>query len=103
MSYHNTTSLARPELEVATRNAKSQDDFVMKLFEDAPTVKASASQIFAGGIKHSYWTERTPLTSIRRSVTNLAKVGKLIKLDEQRKGSFGMPESLYCLNPDRHE
>lgn len=96
-SYYNTTGLSGQQLEQATAAAKTQEAGILSLFQSQPTVKASASQIHAGGIKHQLWTSATPLTSIRRALTDLTKQGKLIKLDETRKGVYGKPEFYFAL------
>lgn len=102
MHFHNSIHIEGSELAGATARAKSQDGYILKLFKDKPFVKATASQVYQGGIKHRYWTDKTPITSIRRSLTTLTKSGKLIKTGEQRKGPHGMPEYYFILNTNEN-
>ncbi len=62
-SFHNTT--AEPDLKLFEVKARSQEQIVLELFRKHPDLTASEC--------HKLYPDfRVPLTSIRRSITNLA-------------------------------
>ena len=69
--YHNTTHVGGTELRTRTARANVQQEAVLEYFRTQRI--ASASQV------HKGLGERFLLTSVRRSITNLAKSGVLAK------------------------
>ena len=94
MPYHNTTIERDPSLKQFQKEAKKQEDVVIKMFETYESQQ----------IKFSKWdlTELYPTfilpTSVGRCLTDLTKEGKLIRLDEKKTSKYGRPEYLYKLN-----
>ena len=74
-------------------NTGSQNERVLSLFTDNPEATLGASQVWnlvAPGT-------RTPLTSIRRAISELVEAGDLIKLDSTRVSPWHRQEHLYTL------
>ena len=94
MSYHNTTVVRDPELKQFQKDAKKQEEVVMKMFQTYEPQQ----------IKFSKWdmVELYPCfilpTSVGRCLTDLHKEGKLIRLEEKQISKYGRPEYLYKLN-----
>ena len=97
MTYFNTTHQTGEDLGEYRSKARNQDDAGLFLFDDFPDEMLSASQVHKRLILRKSIKESTPLTSIRRSMTNLTDINVLVKTDEQRKGPYGRPEYKYCL------
>lgn len=87
-TYYNTTFLQGAELREAVACAKDQDRAVLLIFENTNR-SFSPSEILRLIEKTG---KKPPLTSIRRSITNLTKQGKLRKLNEMGRGLYGKPE-----------
>ncbi|MCE7031760.1 hypothetical protein LY625_03860 [Lysobacter sp. GX 14042] len=97
MTYWPTTPIRRDELATAVRTASRQDEAVMAVYRAAGR-PLSASQVWRSCEAQG---RRWPLTSIRRSITNLMNAGALVHLPTQtRTGIYGRPETLYAL-PER--
>jgi len=92
MSYYNTTNLTGTELDDSHEKAQRQEYVVLGIFQRHKELTASDAW--------SYYTarKRAPLTSIRRSITNLTTDGHLKKTDRQKIGMYGKPEYIYELN-----
>ena len=70
MSYHNTVPESGEILKKYQRNSHSQEEKVLIIFEHLRWKginEASAEKI------HSFFDHHTPITSIRRSITNLSE------------------------------
>jgi len=92
-SYHNTIHETGRALAKREKKAKSQDRLVYDLFRKMGRAM-SASEIYR------LWPEhKTPLTSVRRSITNLKNAAMLVKTSEKVMGLYGSPEYKYQL-PD---
>ena len=92
MTYHNTTNLRGRELDKAVAKAESQNIVVMSLF--ILERQASPSQIYRMLLPVS---PETPITSIRRSITNLTRAGRLVRTEEKVEGMYGRPEYVWKL------
>jgi hypothetical protein len=86
--FHDTVGFPDAELKALRKRAKKQNDVVLQLFKDNPNRNFTPPEIFeivknCGGC--------AILTSIRRSITNLTKQGRLTKCmySESRKGAYG--------------
>lgn len=97
--YWPTTPLSAEQLAGAMRSAEQQDEAVLAVFREAQR-PLSPSQVWQVGIDHG---RRWLLTSVRRSITNLAdpKCGVLVKLHQSRPGPYGKPEGLWVLPDSR--
>ena len=88
--YHQSTNLSWPELRERIISARYQDQMVLTVFECG--FARSPSQI------HTMLTalgKKLPITSVRRSISNLTKAGALVKTPEQRRGPLGHVETLW--------
>ncbi len=94
MTFYNTTHETGQILMEFRRCANSQDDQVLDLF--CTYGHATPSEI------HAMWPdEKTPITSIRRSINTLTKLGKLAKTERKRLSTYGRPEHVWRLKqPD---
>lgn len=94
-SFFNTVPLRGEELRDAKKRASTQDALVLKIFEGA-TKPLTPSEVHAI-LTRGFIPEKTPLTSIRRSITSLTDAGLLVKTDQKRKGAFGVTNNTWCL------
>jgi len=90
-AYYNTTGLSGEELQKSISKAVTQDDRVMYIMKknDRPM---SASTIWG---KYRANFGNCPLTSIRRSLSNLKQYGSIRWTGEYKKGIYGKPERLW--------
>ena len=86
--YYNTTK--ENELEQVLEKTKKQDEVVIKVFNEYK-MPLSPSQV----LKLSKLN--CPLTSIRRSITDLTAENKLVKAENKVTGTYGRPEYLWKL------
>lgn len=90
MAYYNTTKESGSNLEEFRAKATTQDKRVIAIFRAI----GNNSTICPSGVFSVYDTlyAPAPITSIRRSITNLTKAGLLEKTREKREGPHGRPE-----------
>ena len=94
-SYYNTNKEKADVLINSNNKAKSQEDIILQIFTD--NIKLSASEAWKIYNKNGM----TPITSIRRAITNLCNDYKLLKTDETINGLYGKKEHIYkILNID---
>lgn len=94
MSYYNTTRLTGKELQDSTDKAVTQEDKVLIYFEHSKDL-ITPSEVWNA----IFDTNLTPLTSVRRAITNLTKEEKLLKMDNTKKeGIYGKPEYYWTIN-----
>lgn len=89
-THYNTTNLRGQELMEAVNAAKSQDDKILIYFKNHRGRMFSPSQIH----RALFDPTKTPIQSIRRSMTNLTTNGYLEKTEHKRVGNYGSKE--YC-------
>ena len=90
MTYYNTTGQKGKQLEVAWDKTKSQDDKVMEYFHAHG--KATPSEVW---INFNENENNVPITSIRRSKTNLTNSNYLSKTNNKKEGVYGRPEYVW--------
>lgn len=90
MNYYNTTDQRGDVLLKYHSKAKSQEDFILGLFQKKGSM--SASEVFKQ-MPSAY----VPITSVRRAITNLKNEGKIRMTDRRVKGMYGRDESVYEL------
>jgi hypothetical protein len=90
-SYHNTNNLAGEELLKADRAAKGQEADILRFFSARP------GQFLTPEDASAALSSRTPLTSVRRAITNLTDKGLLIKTERMRLGKYGKPIHFWSL------
>lgn len=84
--YYNTTHLRGQRLARYEIQACKQDDMVAEFFRHNPGVDAAPHEVH-----QRLNLNGTPLTSIRRAMTNLTKDGVLERTDNQVDGPYGKP------------
>lgn len=84
-SFFNTTHETE-KLPEYNQKAQSQNERVLKILTEAKT-HLTPFEIFAR--YSAYYKSKTPITSIRRSLTVLTKKEKLEKLDIKKNGNYG--------------
>ena len=97
MSYYNTTNETGETLAKYKEKAITQEDYIMlKMYyatsKDTNFVTSASMFLGLAGF------EKSPLTSIRRAITNLVNKGKLVYTGEKRQGLYGRNESIIKLN-----
>ncbi len=75
-------------------NVGTQEERVLSLFKRNPKVKLGPSEVWNLVAPGS----RTPLTSIRRAISELVSSGHVTKLDETRLSPWRKHEHLYTFN-----
>ena len=82
--FHNSIGLAGDELARAITQAKTQEERIVFLFE-LHGVSMTPAEMHTAYIK--YYPE-CPITSIRRAMSNLTKLGRLQKTEQKVKGKY---------------
>ena len=96
--YYNTNHINGESLKNAHKNNATQTDIVLKYFEEHASETLSPSEVW-DRLKSSHSISfNTPLTSIRRSISDLTSDGKLTKSDMMKDGPYGSPEHQWFLN-----
>lgn len=88
-SFHNTNNLKGSELNQAESAAKTQEVIIKDIFKEAES-GLTASEVFK-----MFPSDKTPITSIRRGITNLCTQGTLHKTSSMKLGLYGKPEHVY--------
>ena len=109
--YHKTTNTAPDELRRYQTAAKTQDEKVLGWFLAHAGQALTASQVHTGMLQVGIIPINTPLTSIRRAMSNLSGGGqwatanrpRLVKTDETRIGLYGRREHAYRLVTGQQE
>lgn len=96
-TFHNTTGEIGIQLEAFTKVAKTQDEVVLKFFNSNKGIGYSPSKLHEYLIAYSLIDNATPLTSIRRSLTNLTVAGKLVKTQQKVISKYNRPEYIWKL------
>lgn len=87
--FHNTLDLPESELKVRQLKAGSQNQKILEFFKRNPGLLYTPFDI-----QRLCFFPHTPITSIRRAMTDLTKLGYLEKTKEKRAGEYG--ELNYC-------
>lgn len=87
--YYNTNGEAGDVLRESRNGARAQQDAVLALFTRRPEALLAPHEVH-----EILGAGATPLTSIRRAITNLTEAGLLEKTDERRLGQYG--KYVYC-------
>jgi len=92
MGYYNTTNQSGTPLEESKNKASTQEGKILQLFIRNGKSKFSPSQVWAMG-----FNEYAPLTSIRRSLSDLTRKGLLEKTNHKVEGLYGRVEYTWRL------
>lgn len=88
MPYYNTTGEQCATRALFTIKANSQDKIILEIFRRYPDLTASECHA-------KYPNVQVPLTSIRRSITDLTGERYLEKTNSKRIGIYGRSETVY--------
>ena len=91
-SYHNTLPITGSELKEANDKAKRQDDEVLQLFIHYKQLTPWQCEARLNSLGKKW-----PITSIRRSITNLTGAGKLVKTGVKVVGPLGSKENQWMV------
>lgn len=94
MSYYDTTLVKPKERQVYAKKNANQDRVIADFFQEN----------HGSHTPSDVWTkckavQNSPLTSVRRSITNLTDRGFLVKLPTQKIGLYGRPEHYWRIAP----
>ncbi len=87
--YFNTTNEQGESLKEALNKAMNQQDRIVEFFRSNKD-----RQLTPVEVADAIFDTRTPLTSIRRAMTNASKNGLLVQTDKKKKGAYGRMN--YC-------
>jgi hypothetical protein len=99
MSYHNTNNEKGETLKESKKKAKSQDEMVYAYFKRHNQLGITPERCLRHfkimeGLTESRW-HNTPITSIRRSFSNLKKKGLIYKTGQTIEGDFGKQVAIW--------
>lgn len=80
--FHNTIGLLPSEKAQREVKVSRQVDRVLDFFKEHPHSDFTPCEVYLK------FGQQYPLTSIRRSISDLTKMGELVKTDRMRKGMF---------------
>lgn len=92
--YYNTTNSGGPTLFDSVNKTEAQEDLILNYFKKYPESMFSPCDIH-NVIFHG---QNVPITSTRRSISDLTSDGKLIKTDQFKIGIYGKKTYLWRLN-----
>jgi hypothetical protein len=93
--WHDTTRPPKKKLEKYNKKAHKQQDIIREFFIAHPHVLYSPEDIHR--ILFDY---DTPLTSIRRAITNLTDAGYLVKTRRMKRGKYGVDIHTWVYIPE---
>ena len=88
--YHNTLELPEQEVMIFERRINNQEKEILHFFE------AHRGEMFTPFEVLEYFP-MYPITSIRRTMTDLTKIGKLVKTGVLRTGFYGDPNHCWMV------
>ncbi len=87
--YYNTTNLKGDALKESHAKAESQEALILAFFREHPDKMFIPDEVYS-----IFDPTKTPITSIRRSITDLTTDGHLTKTNLQKIGKYG--KYAYC-------
>jgi len=97
-SFHNTIGIICQPLEKAEKKAVTQEDKIYNFFYRKAGKEFTPCEIMQALTHTGVLPKATPITSIRRAISNLTKAKKLIKTNNQRPGYYGTLNFTWKLN-----
>lgn len=92
-SFHNTIDASGQQLIDFEQKAQTKEYLILDCFKQYNKIDLTPDEVL-----DLCRFENTPITSIRRAITNLTKQGKLIKTNNQRKGRYGKMTYAWKIN-----
>jgi hypothetical protein len=83
-TYYNTNNECGGELSASKERALRQQNRILSFFQTFPEDRFTPEDVWK-----ALYTEDTPITSIRRAITNLTSSGNIIKTDHMKVSSYG--------------
>lgn len=96
-AYYDTTGLGDEALAERIAQAETQEERIRLYFEAHPQLRLTPFEI-----QERLFPE-TPVTSVRRAITNLTDECVLEKTDHMKEGRFGQPNHTWTLAADDGE
>ena len=87
--YYNTTNEKGSLLKTNMKQATNQEQLTLAVFQTYPNDNLSANDVWRFLIENESINEQTPLTSIRRAITDLTNRNRLVKTDKKVLGNAG--------------
>tara|TARA_R100001510_G_scaffold26603_1_gene23422 strand:- start:5846 stop:6220 length:375 start_codon:yes stop_codon:yes gene_type:complete len=87
--YYNTTNQNGSLLRTNMKQANNQEQLTLAVFQTYPNDNLSANDVWRFLIENESINEQTPLTSIRRAITDLTNRNRLVKTDKKVLGNAG--------------
>jgi hypothetical protein len=87
--YYNTTNETGISLKTNFEKADNQTRLTLSVFQTYPNDNLSANDVWSFLIDNKSINEQTPLTSIRRAITDLTNQDRLVKTDKKVLGLAG--------------
>jgi hypothetical protein len=81
--FYNTIGIPQDLLIIELEKVKKQQEKVITIFKVSMMLGLTPTEVYKA------LGEQYPITSIRRSITNLTEYGTLRKTDKMRKGMYG--------------
>ena len=91
--FYNSTNESGEQLELFTKKASTQEEKIMIIFKEKYRLTAYQCYSFYK-LRHE---GNTPITSIRRAITNLTSKGKLDMTNDKQIGGYGRDNYYYKL------
>jgi len=96
-AFHNTLHLSQPELSLFEEKAIKQDDQILSIYKDREGKWYTPYEIQS--ILKGKTGKDIPITSCRRSISNLCKAGELLKSCKAvGMGIYGVKNHLWTFN-----
>ena len=95
-TYFNTTEQDIDFVNKRKAKNKTQEGIVHDLFKSMTTL--TASEVLTASKTLNLFSNKVPITSIRRAMSNLQKEKKLVKTTDTKTGIYGAPEHYYRIN-----
>ena len=101
LTFHNTTNEVGAKLAQSTAKARTQDEYVLDYFRNYDNLGATPDRVLRHFRIIEKLSERkwhnTPVTSVRRSFSNLKNQGLIRKTDTMIDGDYGKPVHVWKL------
>lgn len=100
--FYNTNEEKGATLKESKKKAKTQDEMVLEYFKNYDNLGATPERVLRHfkimeTLSESKW-HNTPVTSVRRSFSNLKRKGLIRKTDVMIKGDYGKMVHIWKLN-----
>ena len=87
--YYNTTQEVGVQLKTNLEKANNQTYLTLAVFQTYPKDYLSAHEVWTFLMDNESIDKQTPLTSIRRAITDLTNQDRLVKTDKKVLGGAG--------------